>query len=286
MDTMRPPPRQSPLPKGRALFTYPPTPGAPRRALCPRPVHVFMRITLPVVVLLVASLGFGASPEILEVGRFSAAVPGGDFPAGWKPLTFPKIGRHTSYALVRDGDDVVVKAESQAASSGLTRELAIDPKEYPVIQWRWKIVTSIEKSDVTRKEGDDYPARLYVTFVYDSRKVGVLDQAKYEIARLAYGQYPPLGALNYIWGNKEPVGTIVPNPYTDRARMIVVETGADRLNHWITEERNLYEDYKAAFGDEPPMISGVAIMTDTDNTKASAIAYYGNLMFKKERDQH
>jgi hypothetical protein len=240
-----------------------------------------MRTALPVVILLVASLSSGASPDVLEVGTFSAAVPGGAFPAGWKPLMFPKIGRHTSYALVKDGEDVVVKAESQAASSGLTRELAVDPKEYPVIQWRWKIVTLIEKSDVTRKEGDDYPARLYVTFVYDSSKVGVLDKAKYEIARLAYGRYPPLGAVNYIWGNKEPIGTIVSNPYTERARMIIVETGRDRLNRWITEERNLYEDYKAAFGDEPPMISGVAIMTDTDNTKESAIAYYGDLLFKK-----
>jgi hypothetical protein len=232
--------------------------------------------------LLVAAINSGASRDVLEVGTFSAAVPGGEFPAGWKPLTFPKIGRHTSYVLVKDGEEVVVKAESRAASSGLTRELSIDPKGYPVIQWRWKVVTPIEKSNVTKKEGDDYPARLYVTFAYDSSKVGVLDKAKYEIARLVYGQYPPLGAVNYIWGNKEPIGTIMPNPYTDRARMIVVETGTDRLNHWITEQRNVYEDYKAAFGDEPPMISGVAIMTDTDNTEESAIAYYGDLLFKKE----
>ena len=63
--------------------------------------------------------------------------------------------------------------------------------------------------------------------------------------------------------------------------MIVVESGPAKLNTWITEERNVYEDYKRAFGEEPPMISGVAIMTDTDNTGESAEAYYGDILFKK-----
>jgi len=223
----------------------------------------------------------GATPDVLDVGRFSAAVPQGELPEGWKPLTFPKIAWHTSYGLVKDGEDVVVRAESRAASSGLIRELSIDPKEYPVVQWRWKVMTAIEKSHVTSKQGDDYPARLYVTFAYDSSKVGILDKAKYELARLAYGQYPPWGAVNYIWGNKEPIGMMAPNPYTDRTRMIVVETGTDRLDRWITEERNVYDDYHKAFGEEPPMISGVAIMTDTDNTKEYALAYYGDVFFKR-----
>jgi hypothetical protein len=63
--------------------------------------------------------------------------------------------------------------------------------------------------------------------------------------------------------------------------MIVVESGETNLNQWLNEERNLYEDYKKAFDEEPPMISGVAIMTDTDNTGESATAYYGDILFKK-----
>jgi hypothetical protein len=77
------------------------------------------------------------------------------------------------------------------------------------------------------------------------------------------------------------MGTIVPNPYTDRVKMIVVESGEAKLHQWVNEERNIYEDYKKAFGEEPPMISGVAIMTDTDNTGETAIAYYGDILFKK-----
>ena len=223
------------------------------------------------------------SDALLEVGKFSVAAPGTEFPENWKPLTFPKIKRHTAYTLVRDGEDIVVKAESEASSSGLTRQITIDPKEFPVVQWQWKVSNLLKKSDLKRKDGDDYPARLYITFAYDSSRVGLFEKAKYETARLLYGQYPPLGALNYIWDSHAAKDTIVPNPYTERAMMVVVESGAADLNRWVSEERNVYEDYKAAFGDEPSLISGVAIMTDTDNTGESATAFYGDIVFKRTR---
>jgi hypothetical protein len=218
--------------------------------------------------------------SILEAGKFSAAEAGGSFPAGWKPLTFKNIDQHTAYTLVKDGDAVVVKAESQASASGLIREIKIDSKEYPVLQWRWKVRNILTKGDVRRKEGDDYPARIYVTFEYDPKKLSFLDRTKYGLVKAFYGQYPPLAALNYIWESQAPKGTLVPNPFTERAMMIVVESGAEKLNQWVTEERNIFEDYKKAFGEAPPMISGVAIMTDTDNTGESAVAYYGDIVFK------
>jgi hypothetical protein len=218
---------------------------------------------------------------VLVVGRFSDGAVGGALPDGWKPLTFKKVEKHTVYTVVKDGDTVAVKAVSEASASGLTREIKVNLKEYPIVQWRWKVANVLEKGDVTRKEGDDYPARIYITFEYDSSKVGFFDKTKYETIKLLYGQYPPLAAINYIWESKAPKGTVVPNPYTDQVRMIVVESGPDRLNQWVTEERNLYEDYKKAFGEEPPLISGVAIMTDTDNTGESATAYYGDIVFRK-----
>jgi hypothetical protein len=221
------------------------------------------------------------SPAVIEVGKFSAAAAGGDFPDGWKPLTFKKIERHTVYKLVKDEGGVVVKATSEAASAGLTKEVRINPRDYPIVQWRWKVANVYKKGNVARKDGDDYPARLYITFEYDADKVGLLEKAKYETARLLYGQYPPIGAINYIWESKAPKGMIVSNPYTDRVKMVVTESGTERLNTWVTEERNLYEDYKQAFGEEPPMISGVAIMTDTDNTLESGTAYYGDIVFKQ-----
>ncbi len=226
------------------------------------------------------SVGAGTD-SILEVGAFSSAQPGGPFPDGWEPLTFEKIERQTQYELVKDGDTTVVKATSHQSSSGLTKKVTIDPKEFPIVQWRWKIENIIESGDVTKKEGDDYPARMYITFEYDSSKVGFFEKAKFEIIRLAYGEYPPVGAINYIWDSRTPIGTIVPNPYTDYVQMIVTESGSQKIGEWVVEERNVYEDYKKAFGEEPPNISGIAIMTDTDNTKESATAYFGDIVFKK-----
>ena len=215
----------------------------------------------------------------LDVGKFSTTKAGGSFPEGWEPLTFEKIPQHTQYTLVKSGEDVVVKAISNQSSSGMTRKITIDPKNFPVVEWRWKIDNILKKGDVNKKEGDDYPARIYITFEYDSSRVGFFDKAKFELIRLAYGEYPP-SALNYIWESKAPVGTLVPNPYTDFVKMIVVESGPRLVGRWVIEERNVLEDYKKAFGEEPPNISGIAIMTDTDNTGESAVSYFGDIIFK------
>jgi len=221
------------------------------------------------------------SQTMIEVGKFSAGTADQKLPDGWKPLTFKKIEKHTIYTLVRDNDTVVVKAVAEVSASGLTREIKIDSKEYPIIQWRWKVSNILKKGDVHKKEGDDYPARIYITFEYTPGKVSFFEKTKYEAIRLLYGEYPPLAAIDYIWESKAPVGTMVPNPYTDRVMMFVVESGSAKLDQWVSEERNVYEDYKKAFKEEPPMISGVAIMTDTDNTGESTTAYYGDILFKK-----
>ena len=233
-----------------------------------------------ILVLLAGTLR-AESPATVHVGAFSRAQAGGPYPDSWKPLTFHKIDEHTEYSLVEDDGTVVIKAVSRGSSSGLTREVTIDPKEYPIVEWRWKIENVLQKGDVTTRQGDDYPARLYITFAYDESKIDFLDQTQYELAKLLHGKYPPTGAITYIWESRSPVGTMVPNPYTDRVKMIVLESGKDKVGQWVAESRNLYEDYQQAFGDDPPPISGVAVMTDTDNTQESAVAYYGDITFRK-----
>jgi len=217
----------------------------------------------------------------LRVGRFSRLQTGMDAPPDWDPLVFKKIEKHTRYERISDEGVVVIKAVSDAAASGLIRKIEIDPVAYPIVEWRWKVVNIIEKGDVTKKKGDDYPARIYITFAYDPSKLSFMDRVKYKAARLMFGEYPPTGAINYIWGNHTPIDTIIPNPYTDRAMMIAVESGAEKTNRWVTHKRNLLEDYRKAFHTEPPLISGVAIMTDTDNTGESATAFYGDITFKQ-----
>jgi hypothetical protein len=222
-----------------------------------------------------------AENDRLDVGKFSAIDDTDKLPAGWEPLYFKKIKEHTVYESTEDESIMVIRAESRASSSGLIRKIDIDPEKYPVITWRWKITNTYEKGDVTQKQGDDYPARIYVTFAYDPEHVGLFERAKFKTAKLLYGEYPPVAALNYIWASRAKKGTIVANPYTKRAMMIVVESGDAEKNKWLQEERNILEDFKMAFGTNPPRISGVAIMTDSDNTKESAITYYGDIVFKQ-----
>ena len=167
---------------------------------------------------------------------------------------------------------------SEASASGLTKAVTIDPREYPIVRWRWKIENILDKSDVSRKDGDDYPARLYITFAYEPDKVSLGKKLKYKAGRALFGDIP-IGALNYIWDSKSPVGTVVDNAFTSFAKMIIVESGDRRIGTWVDEERNVYEDYRSAFGEEPPAINGIAIMTDTDNTKERAVAYYGDIEF-------
>ena len=218
--------------------------------------------------------------SMLEVGKFSSNEPGLSLPEGWKPLTFKNIPKLTTYEVVKDGEGVVVKATSDASASGLTKEVRIDPKEFPIVRWRWKVDNLLQRSDATRKDGDDYPARLYITFEYDPDKVSLGKKLKYKAGQVLFGDIP-IGAINYVWERQAPVGTIIDNAYTDFVKMVVVESGPQRLGIWVDEERNIYEDYKKAFGEEPPMINGVAIMSDTDNTKERVTAYYGDIIFYK-----
>jgi hypothetical protein len=237
-------------------------------------------VVIAMGLLLAPMTARAVSPSVIEVGKFSGGTVGQPMPDGWKPLTFKKIPKQTRYELVKDGESVVVKAMSDASASGLTKEVRVDPKDYPIIRWRWKVDNLLRRSDVNRKNGDDYPARIYVTFEYDPEKIGLSKKLIYKAGRAIFGDIP-IGALNYIWETKTPIGTIVENAYTNFAQMIVIESGPQKVGTWVDEERNIYEDYIRAFGEEPPMINGVAIMTDTDNTKEQATAYYGDIVFQK-----
>lgn len=235
----------------------------------------------------IAALGFilwmllpANAKTVIFAGHFSACRANGDFPPGWEPLTFDKIGRHTRYTLVSENGKVVVKAESNASASGMVRKVDIDAEQHPVIAWRWKIQNVYRQGNVKTREGDDSPARIYITFHYNPDHLDLLDRIKYQAAKLLYGKYPPTGALNYIWASKVPLDAIVMNPYTDRSRMIVVQSGTQKAGQWIREQRNVYDDYLKAFGTKPPLISGIGIMTDSDNTGESAVAYFGDIVFE------
>ena len=150
-------------------------------------------------------------------GAFSRAEAGGPYPDSWKPLTFHKIDEHTEYSLVEDDGTVVVKAVSRGSSSGLTREVNIDPKEYPIVEWRWKIENVLQKSDVDHqgRETTTPPGCISLSPMTRAKST-FWTRPDMNWPNCFTGKYPPTGAINYIWESRSPVGTIVPNPYTDR----------------------------------------------------------------------
>ena len=220
------------------------------------------------------------SADVLRVGAFSEQEPTRERPADWQPISFSKIDTKTEYDLVRDSTGTVVRARSDGGAAGLGTETRIDLTEYPILEWRWKVDSVVQDGNARTKEGDDYPARLYVTFDYE--ELGFGDKVKLVALRaLGYDEIPTR-ALNYIWANRVERGAVLENAYTDWVMMVAVQSGAARTGEWVTERRNVLDDYRAAFGGDPPPVNGVAIMTDTDNTNGTATAYYGDILFRTD----
>ena len=213
---------------------------------------VLRHAVVPVFVLavtLAGAAGNAAGPLLID--DFANGLS-----AGWEKKIFK--GETVYGAIVEEGRPAV-KAESRSSASALIYRIALDPKTYPGLSWSWKIARTIGKGDERTKAGDDYAARVYVVF----------PSTLFWRTR----------AVNYIWANRLPRGAFLPNAYTGNAVMVAVESGDGNAGRWIDEERNLVEDYRRAFGEDPPKVGAVAIMTDTDNTGEQAVAWYGAIRF-------
>lgn len=191
----------------------------------------------------------------------------------WEPLYFSKIEKHTSYTIHAGDRGNCLKAESNASASGLIHKEKFSVYEFPYAKWCWKVENLYEKGDAKKKSGDDYPIRVYFIFKYDPEKAGFSERIKYKTAKLLYGEYPPHSALSYMWTSKVHKERVLINKFDDRSRMIPLQKGQPNVGKWQVQEVNILEDYKAAFGEEPPEIASIAIMNDSDNTKESSVSY-------------
>ncbi len=201
----------------------------------------------------------------------------------WEPLTFRKIDAHTEYDLVTEDGKKVLRARADASASGIIFTERFKVAESPFVEWSWKISNTVEGGNAAEKDGDDYAIRIYIIFPYDPSRVSFLDKVKYETVRRLYGEYPPLSSLNYIWANRPHEEEYLPNPFTDQAMMIPVDTGSGYAGQWRTHIVDIREDYRKAFGEEVPDEASLAIMSDTDNTGTSATAYLDYIRVKAAR---
>jgi hypothetical protein len=211
---------------------------------------------------------------------FSSAKPGSVLPRGWEPVKLSERKHPTAYALVEDGDSVVLHAQATGAASGLAQFFRFDIRIAPIVEWRWKVSAMIEGSDNRIGAKEDSPARLVFAFDGDKSSLPLLERSIFYITEKLSGRELPYALLQYIWARDIPVGTIVEHPYTRRVRMLVVASGPGGIGRWHSLSRNLHDDFRRAFHEEPGLLTGVGVLTDTDNTGGTIDAWYGDIQFK------
>ena len=212
------------------------------------------------------------------VAPFSSAVAGGELPAGWSAWIVDPRKPGTRYSLVEDGGRVVVRAEADSSVSALTHDVAVDPASNPRIRWRWKaerLVAEAQELDLAR---EDAPARVLVAFSGDAARLEPEERARLALAGALSGREMPYAILMYIWSSRHPAETVLANPRSSRVRMLVVEQGAAGLGRWLEYERDVASDYRRAFGEDAAAIVWIGVMTDTDDTRSSALTYYGDIV--------
>jgi hypothetical protein len=206
------------------------------------------KILCPILLVLLLTACAGVS----RPGRFSDGTL-----EDWRPQSF---GLSTQYRLVEQDGLQVLEARSEQSASALYQKLAVDLNKTPYLNWRWKIQHSLGEMDEQIKAGDDYPARVYV--MVSSQPMLV---------------YPR--ALCYVWSSNTPVGGAWPSPYTDDVIIVPLQSGDRDAGRWRDEKRNVKQDLVRYFGEEFQTVEGIAVMTDTDNSKSAAISYFGDLVF-------
>jgi hypothetical protein len=219
------------------------------------------------------------SPVVGSAGitPFSSMAPGPVSPV-WE-LVELRGQKPTEFEIVEHEGERVLEARADASAAALSHQVDISAALQPVLHWRWKISAYIDGADISTKEGDDYPARVYVTFARDSSELSWLTRIKLRLARMIYGADVPVAALCYVWDQNSSAGLSLPNAYTGTVQMIVVENGATALDTWISESRDVYADYRDAFGGQPPSVNSVIVGVDTDNTGEAVTTWFGDLYF-------
>ena len=217
----------------------------------------------------------------VEVARFSAGRAGESQP-GWGRFIVSPFATKSDYRLVDGGAGVVLEGLANGSASGFYRRIHIDPKRHPVIEWRWRVLQTPADLDPRVPARDDSPARVIVAFHGDAARLDIGERFTLALYKALTGERMPYAIIMYSWASNAPVGTISPSIPTGKIQTIVVESGGG-IGEWRELRRNVREDYRLAFGEEPWDIVAVGVMTDADNTREKARAQYGDISFRPER---
>lgn len=192
----------------------------------------------------------------------------------WHHIPFPgKTETRFRYAR-KDGRDAIAVMASSSASM-LRSKVRIEPADLAGVRFSWKVPELIAGADLASREADDSPVRIVLFFEGDRSSFSPREAMTAELVRAVTGEEMPYATLMYVWCNRREPGTVVNSPRTTRVRTMVVESGARNLNQWLEYERDIRADFQRAFGEAPGALVGIGIMTDSDNTRSTAQAWYG-----------
>ncbi len=210
--------------------------------------------------LLIFGLAGAAQAEngVLTVDRFRAGVNGDGVPVGWKLEKTP--GPNSKYGIEREKEDHFLRLLSANDGFGFRREISFDIRQYPYLSWWWKAIQLPKGGDIRKKETDDQAGQIFVVFP----------------------RFPALvnsRSMGYVWDTQAPKGLAGTSPAFSKAKYVILQSGTEKLNQWTFESRNVYEDYRKYFQEDPPPVGAVLIYINTQHTQTSAEICYTEIFF-------
>lgn len=209
-----------------------------------------------------------------RIAPWVSASGAGSKPASWVHFKLPGK-RPSTFEFVLEDKRVAIAANAQSSASMLRRVLRVEPGDLANVKFSWKLPDLIQYADMSVREFDDSPVRVVLAFDGDRTQFSAKNAMLSELAQVLSGEPLPYATLMYVWCNDCEPGKVIVNPHTDRIRKLPLESGPGKLNRWMDYERAVRADFVQAFGEEPGALTSISIMTDTDNTKSVARAFYG-----------
>lgn len=196
--------------------------------------------------------------------------------ARWESVMLP--GKLlTEFKLDQQGGKTALRAHAKSSASMLRQRLNVPPDQLGRLHFQWQIEGLIAQADMGERDSEDSPVRLILAFEGDRSRFSAKNTMLSDLTEALTGEPLPYATLMYVWCNHRPVESVIVNPRTDRVRKLVMESGAAHIKQWRQYERNVRADFEKAFGEPPGALVGIAIMTDTDNTRSHAKAWYGDI---------
>lgn len=213
------------------------------------------------VVALTDSAWVQASTQAIDQGPWQPWAMPGKKPGAFDPRT------HEGQAALA--------VEVDAAVAVLRKRVRVEPAQLGAVDFSWWVPALLDGGDLASRDLDDTPVRVVLAFEGDRSRLSARDQMFSELVRSLSGEDLPYATLMYVWSKHRPVGTVIHGPRTDRIRKLVVDSGPQHLGQWRAHRRHLAEDFQRVFGEPAGALVGVGVMSDTDNTRSHARAWYG-----------